>query len=283
MNVIAPSLCNIAEMPGFICPRPRCKKCSLEEFLSNNGCANPEPSADTEAAESLSFPFLNVSRLSPIDKVVLENKLIKEYRKIDKSFRVFVSNLALTFSGDIEKIRIFLLLDEYLKELRPELRRATTFSEILEALCNHLSFYKYEILKGIIEEYGTDDHKRLLRDYLNEFEIYCQRSVFEVPFSAFRYGKDCYSDPTRTVFALKYTKERPLTLQQAKSTTQDIAKILNIDPSWRLTLISIQKGCCLLIFSVPRVFFEKQQLFLKSQEFEKLSLSFIQEKLTEGK
>ena len=152
-----------------------------------------------------------------------------------------------------------------MKEVQPELKQAKTFSDLLKALYNHLSFYEYEVLKNIIDEFGTDDHKRLLRDYLNEFKIYCQRSVFEVPFSAFEYEKDCYSDRTRTVFALKCTKEKPLTLQQAESTTQDIAKILNIDP-WRLTLISIQEGYCLPIFSVPRVFFEKQQLFSKSQE-----------------
>ena len=87
-------------MPGFVCPG--CRKCSLEDFFSKNGCA----SAGSKATELMSFPFLNVSHLSQTDKVVLENKLIEEYRKIEGLFRVFVSNLASTFSGDFEKFSI---------------------------------------------------------------------------------------------------------------------------------------------------------------------------------
>ncbi len=96
-----------------------------------------------------------------------------------------------------------------------------------------------------MNEYGSSEDKREMQKYLDEFNSYCKHNVFEVPHAVFHPGQNEDSK-----FALKYSEEGPIMLQKINKICKRIAKTLHIN-SWALSLVSIEKGCVFLTFSIP--------------------------------
>ena len=227
--------------PGFKC---HCGGCSFKDFFMG-GC--PEVKK-TELQKGPQFPFLNTPKLSKSDRELLERKLLSEHKKIKESFAFFYVLVSRSSSEyPIEEIKVYLLMMKaFSPEERAELKNAKTKSDILFALCNHISFFNYDLLEQIITTFAPSD-KPLLTDYLTKFTAFCERSVFEVPPSDY-HGE---SSESEKYFSLKYSHDGPITLNQVKSVCLNIADILKID-SWSLRLASIEDGCVLLKFSVPK-------------------------------
>ncbi len=62
--------------PSFCCPY--CQKCTLEQYLSEEGCP--------EATGKTLFPYLNTPALSDEDRSVLEATLTSDTRKMIELF-----------------------------------------------------------------------------------------------------------------------------------------------------------------------------------------------------
>ena len=70
-----------------------------------------------------------------------------------------------------------------LPEAQDRLEEAKTIDRIFILLMRHklISYFNYGILKHIIETHGSEDDKRRLMEYVDEFQVFCRRKVFEVP------------------------------------------------------------------------------------------------------
>ena len=228
------------ESPGFVCPY--CQKCTLEEFFMS-GC--PLVKAKKNPSYSLSeprFPFLDTKHLTDQEEFILYDKLSTDYDSIVSDFRKLCLSLSKStaFKEEIDSIKLFLSASAiFSKEEKTQLMNSKKITDILMILLlERASFFNYQIIESLVNEYGSSDDKQELQKYLNEFNSYCKHDVFEVPHAVFHPGQN--DDIKHSTFALKYFEEGPIMLKQLTSICSRIAKTLHINP-WALSLVSGSK------------------------------------------
>ena len=228
---------------GFLCPY--CKKCNLKTYITS-GCPHT-----MDCDTSLSFPFLDTKHLSPKDTYLLIKELRDSFDKVSHAFLSLNKKLSrsLNLGKMLDKIKNFLRIfpkvtgtqNEWL-----EIASSDTVEQILAFLCiRHVSFYNYELLQLIINDCGSEEDELAFQNYLEEFRLYCKRSVFEVP----KYVCSPQPDTNDPQFALKYSEEKCIDLNEVKSICLITADILCINP-WDLHLLSIEDGCILLKIAI---------------------------------
>ncbi len=240
------------ELPPFLCPY--CGKCSLEQFISDNGCPKKKSSSDS----TVRFPYLNLSDLDEDNRIDLEDRLVDDTREMILQFATFTAMIRSSLNDlqvPLEDIKCSILSLEAFSEKigakvldekdREEIKSAKSVAGVFITLCNYVSFFNYDIIEHIIKLYGSaDDHERL-KEYVCAFNTFSERNVFEVPASVFSVSK---SRTTAKVFALKCT-QRVYSLEGVQSMKRKIAKVLGLKPL-SLQLCSIKKGCVELHFLI---------------------------------
>ena len=73
------------ELPPFLCPY--CGKCSLEQFISDNGCPKKKSSSDS----TVRFPYLDLSDLDEDNRIDLEDRLVDDTREMILQFASFTA------------------------------------------------------------------------------------------------------------------------------------------------------------------------------------------------
>ena len=234
---------------GFICPF--CEKCSIEQFFSEEGCPNRKQ-------ETL-FPHLNTSSLSVNERASLEMQLSSDAQKMITrfaDFTVFTRKSLREQNEPLEEIIDTVLSLEAFNEgigakvLEPEdqkeIRAASSVARIFTVLRSYISFFNYEIMEHLIKHHGSTEDQKRLEEYLNAFNAFCQRSIFEVPPKVF-----CNSPcPPGKVFALKCTDQSRVTsLESAQRVKQKVAKVFGLNPL-ALRLCWLKKGCVELHFLI---------------------------------
>ena len=234
---------------GFICPH--CKQCSLESYFTL-GCPQARFSEKHGKSFTLSYPFLDIKHLSRKDEYLLHKKLKKDFTKVTSAFLIFCKHLSESkvLAGAMDKIKASLsFMPIFNAADKEKFSDSASVLQILAVLCiKHASFYNYELIELIINQFGSDDDRIELQKYLDEFRMYCSHNVFEVPASVLHPPQSDCSDPQ---FALKYLIEGYIDLNQVKSVCISVAEILCIN-SWDLHLLSIEKGCILLRFVLSK-------------------------------
>ena len=263
------------ESYGFRCPH--CALCSVDVFLSAKGCPNASDK------DPQLFPFLDTSKLSEGDKINLEHRLRSETKKMILSFadltrtmkrslehrEVKVNDLAASLltlgafkSGIAEK--------SLLEEDETSIRQASCIADIFMTLTNYISFFNYEIIEHLVKDLGTENDSANLDRYVTAFNVFCRRSVFEVPSQVF--GSATTSSTKFRKFAVKYSEDASenarCTMETAKQLQGTIADLFDITPC-ALQLVSIVKGCMQLQFVLP-AFIAKQVFPLSSSQQETL-------------
>ena len=213
-----------------------------------------------QVASPLSFRCLDINNLSPHERMDLIQRLSSDYRKILEKFAILQAciceslnqrtipaeritnsalSLALYKSDDVPRP---LLANE-----QESLEEAKTIDRVFILLRKHrlISYFDHGILKHIIETHGTEDDKRKLKDYVDEFHKFCQRKVYEVPSEI---SKCTLS--TRKVFKVLITADMSTTLTDIKAAERKIADILGLAHSV-LTLHEITPGSLVLTLSIP--------------------------------
>ncbi|XP_064389815.1 uncharacterized protein LOC135337765 isoform X3 [Halichondria panicea] len=237
----------------FVCPY--CKECSPQQFFSEKGC----PKKTRSLKITNLFPYLDVSGLADEDVIYLEEKLISDTRDIMIKFSNFSVYIRKSLEGQdtLNNLRdrilssIASLKDQNVSGFdtaHEELILATeSLAKIFSILrvYNYISFLNYQIIEQLIQDHGTDDDHKRLCQYITNLNIFCQRNVFEVPWSAFPSRK---SRKTAEMFALKCT-EAALSLGRVRMLQDNVAKILGLEPK-ALQLCSVKKGCVELQFLV---------------------------------
>ena len=219
-------------------------------------------SADGGASrkDTVTFPYLDVNNLNPQDRRDLIQKLSRDYLNILEKFAKLqehiceslvrrnisaerIANCALSlalFKSD--NVPRPLLTDklESIEEVR-------SIDRVFILLKRHklISYFDHGILKHIIETHGTEDDKCRLREYIDEFQQFCRRNVFEVPPVISE-----STSPTRKSFKVLITADMSATLADVAAAERRIADILGLHHSV-LTLHEITPGSLILILSVP--------------------------------
>ncbi len=236
----------------FVCPY--CKECSPQQFFSKEGCPRKTKSLETISL----FPYLDVTGLDDEDVKYLEEKLILDTRKIFIKFSEFSVCIRKSIEGQdtLDNLRDCVLsavlpndqgvsaLDTEHKEMVLAAKSLARIFSILRTY-NYISFLNYQIIELLIQDSGSAIDHKMLERYLDDLKTFCQRSVFEVPPSAF---STCKSRKTAKVFKLKCT-ESTLTLNEVIVLQDKFAEILGLEFN-ALQLCSVRKGCVELHFLV---------------------------------
>ena len=232
--------------------------------------------------------------LDPDDKIDLEARLITDAETIGQGFALLCwkardsfeqrgitpqtlasALLDLTVYKDPSASSCFIPL---LKEKEEALKRAQSVHETFDALRPHMSFFNYEILQFLIEGKGSDDDKVALATFLTNFEKFCRRHVFEVPFTTYSNGHRLDNHKTKQRLHVKVTKhfkaaflikseavpstsdtsqarnicssKLGINLEDAKNIQRKLACILDLNPS-SLFLDTILEGSVILTFLHP--------------------------------
>ena len=234
--------------------------------------------------------------LKPADKIDLEARLITDAEVIREEFALLCWKVRDSFEQRDIKPRTLAsaLLDltinedlsdgnsgiPLLKEKAEALMSAKSVHDTFDVLRPHMNFFNYEILQFLIKGKGSKDDKMALSTFLKNFEEFCKRHIFEVPFTV--YSNDQNSDNpimqqrlhvkvTRHFKAALLTRgasesvptpsdstqiekicsnKLGINLEDAKNIQRKFAKILDLKPS-SLFLDSISEGSVILTFLLP--------------------------------
>ncbi|XP_064388794.1 uncharacterized protein LOC135336847 [Halichondria panicea] len=218
----------------------------------------PHQQPPPEAPTSFSFPHLDTSSLDEDDRIELEDRLIRDTRKMIISFTAFTLIIQESFENQripLERIKDSVLsLDAFNDGIgvkvpdpqdKQEIKNAKNLPEVFMTLRDYISFFNYEIVQYLIELLGSPDDQTQLREYCSALDQFCQRNVFEVPAEAFSSKSRI---KTAKVFVLKCT-ERVATLECVKRLTRRIAEALGLQKA-ALQLHSVKQGCLELHFLI---------------------------------
>ena len=224
------------------------------QFFSSAGC----PLANASERVSL-FPYLDYSSLTGNERLVLEAKLLDDTKRMVRLFadtelaiissleskNVSVSNLK-TYAGNFVRM---LGSDEDIDRLE----RSVNMGDVFFALHRFKSFFNYEVVESIVKQFGSDEDRQLMGEYVSQFNKFCERNVFEVPPNIFH---DSEPKPGDKMFSVKLTKEGRALLGDVVAMRKKIADILNIEVV-ALQLCCITDGCICLMFLISAFVAEK--------------------------
>lgn len=254
-----------------------CGKCSMEKYLS-------ESDRYLKIGDR-NFPYLDIGHLDSSSRVIIENKLTSDIQEIGQHF----SDLVRSTRSSLEeqqvspKILASSLLsipaEEHsqattrkplLKQYEDELQNAECIASVFLVLSPFISFFNYEILDHITNEFGSQRDIKKLQNYLKILDQFCKRSVFEVPPDA------CGNVPDNLVPHVQNLDRRKLfvlnikvsdcddafySLKEVKNAQFNIAKQVGLKGSC-LYLSRVDKGndgCIEVAFLIPE--FVAEELF----------------------
>ena len=214
----------------------------------------------SEQIVDVTFPYLDTSRLTPSDRKDLIQKLSRDYKNILERFATLQNRICESLrkrnisAESIADCALSLALYKSDDVPRPpsaveqeSLEEAKSIYRIFINLRKFklISYFDYGILEHIIKIHGTTDDKQRLKDYMDEFQKFCQRRVFEVPSVISE-----IMPSTRKSFKVLMTADMTTTLVDIKAAERKIADILGL-PHSMLTLHEIAPGSIVLTLSIP--------------------------------
>ena len=235
------------------------------------GCPKPIRSAS-------SFPYLDVSGLSPKEQLDLRGRLRNESISIANQFQYLVSTTLKSLQNQCVRVRDLLphlmSLGTYepvfkdsqepvLRQQFKTLEKAESISDIFWILKDYMSFFNYHIIKHIIKTLGTEEDKERLREYKKKFHQYAKHRVYEcLP----QYGPESKAGHA-DIFVKVDSQYENYTVAEIEDFRHKLSKILRVSSQGVLRLCRVEKGCFRLLFQVPS--FVQQEIFPLSREQER--------------
>lgn len=241
-----------------------------------------ESAASVEITED-SFPLLSeITDLNQREKKLLQARLkletrdiIKMYWKLVNTFRKSLKNRNFPLDELISYLKMLEAYDpvkEVLQEQRvsvfeehlQQLKNATSLSDIFDVVEKYCSFFNYDIIKNMIEDFGTDNDKKELLKYIREFNQYAKRRIYECP-SNFTKGKE---EGARLHLKLdsKYDERNLSALEEFQVS---LCKILKVSVN-SLLLCRLDAGCIEVEYQIP-AFLQRGAFPLTSEQETALS------------
>lgn len=131
------------------------------------------------------------------------------------------------------------------KEYKQQLKSATiTYIDIFDIIKENCSFFKFEIVKDLIEEYGNDVDTANLRQYIESFKQYAKRRAVDC--------SECTSHGTNKPYLVfKLDSEfDDYKLEQIENFHWEVCKTLQIS-QYVLNLCCIKEGCIKITYQIP--------------------------------
>ena len=154
-----------------------------------------------------------------------------------------------------------------LHEHRDEIKGAKAIPDIFIILSAYWNYLNYEILKYIVELYGTSEDIERLEYYSKKLHVFCERRIFELPEGSSETGN--VQNEKQAKFVIKLDVQENITCKEVLQIRRRIAKILRIDVA-ALTISQMDIGCVQLTFLIPK--FLVQEVFpLSSEQISALS------------
>ena len=264
-----------SQKPPFGCG---CGKCTFFSFIER-GCPNPIPSA---------FPYLDLSGLTCEQKETLMSRLRFESKEIMFKFE-HVKSVAMrslmrrgvTVDELLSHLTILETFDPVKKEpISPtcyaDVMNAQTIPKVFIALSNYLSFFNYDILDQIITELGTEEDKRELQKYKDNFQMYAKRRIYEC---SPQFGPVSETDHA-DIFVKVDSHYESYTVVELQDFQNRLSALFRISSQGILRLCRVERGCFQLMFQVPS--FVQQKIFPLSSEQERALVAERVIKLTCG-
>lgn len=195
---------------------------------------------------SAHFPNLSADgtkKLSKEDLLYLMINLDKHTEKMNIAFASLVRDLEEHLTKHDRRPEVVRYLEMINRKLYRNLSECASISEITSELSENISFFNYDIIKFLIQKFGSNSNKERLRKYKKMFREYSKRRIVECPSNAFGSAYE-----SEKVWVLKTDKTlENLTAKDVKLLQYEVNKILY--PSHQIVrLLQVEKGCVRLIF-----------------------------------
>ena len=210
----------------------------------------------------LTFPCLDLKNLTKVEKEQLHQRLHSDSVDMMRKFQELFS--ATTKSLKERKIPITELLchlvgmgpmkptfsDLNLPPFRcqlPGLKEAKNTDDVMLVVGDYCSFFNLQMLECIIDKLGTDQDKKNLSHYKEEFNKYAERHVFECPSDVGKVSEDGHV----SMFVILDEIYENCTVSQLQLFVVKLQDILCISPGDGLKLCHITPGSIKLTFQLP--------------------------------
>ena len=141
-----------------------------------------------------------------------------------------------------------------------DVMNAQTIPKVFIALSNYLSFFNYDILDQIITELGTEEDKRELQKYKDNFQMYAKRRIYECSPQFGPVSETHHAD----IFVKVDSHYESYTVVELQDFQNRLCELFHISSQGILRLCRVEKGCFQLMFQVP--YFVQQEIFPLSNE-----------------
>jgi len=144
-----------------------------------------------------------------------------------------------------------------------DVMKAQTIPKVFIALSNYTSFFNYDVIGQIINELGTEEDKRELQKYEDDFQMYAKRRVYECLPQVGPVSEIDHAD----IFVKVDSHYESCTMAELREFRDKLNELLRITSQGNLRLCRVEKGCFQLMFQVPS--FMQQRVFPLSSEQER--------------
>ena len=220
----------------------------------------------------LTFPMLNRQKMTSEEKEKLEQRLYEEsslimfrFQELFSATIISLKERRVTATELSNHLGCLGSLKPTYKDsdhgyLRCKLQKAKSVDDIMGLVSQYSSFFNYRMLEHIIKNLGSEQDKRNLAKYVEEFAEYAKRKVFECPCEVGTMNEEGYANMFVTLDDA-YDNCTILSLNNFKT---ELKKILNIPPDVEIPTCRIEPGSIKLTLQIPHS--ERQRVFPLSDE-----------------
>ena len=209
----------------------------------------------------LSFPLLNLMKISPDEKERLHQQLYAESENMTYNFQQIFNSTRKSLVDRQVSVKDLLKYLDCLGSIQPtfkgselpvlgcrlpELRKSENVDDAMSVISGYCSFFNYRIVEEIIDNVGSEQDKANLKKFKEEFCEYAKRHIFECPAEL---GEMSEIGHANMFVTLDATYES-YTISHLYAFVNNLQRVLKI-PAVSLRLCRIGGGSLKLIFQLP--------------------------------
>ena len=157
------------------------------------------------------------------------------------------------------------------------LKAAKSMMEIMEIVRHYCNFFSYDIIEELVRKLGDEEDKSNLLQYIEEFNNYAKRKVYECPTGLSKVTDSGHGQAI--IYVILDESYDHCTLSHLRLLQHKLCEILEISSNCVLRLCQIEPGSIKLVFSLPRLVLRE---ILPLSQKQKASLLLLKIKLQCG-